>query len=90
MCFHLTADVFVVEYLAFMLSVARLIGCTPKMPWDPAQIVKIGLFLSGHAFFEHKDQGPILELVKKFFLSLVPMMLWHLRRFFLFFLRSVS
>ena len=56
-CFHLSAEnALVVDYLAFVLSVARLIGCTPKMPWNPVQIVKYWTFPLWPCFF--RTQGP--------------------------------
>ncbi|KAL7562626.1 hypothetical protein ACA910_002527 [Epithemia clementina (nom. ined.)] len=56
-CFHNTAhNLLLVDYPAFMMSVARLIGCTPKMPWSPHQLVKFWTFPLWPCFF--RTQGP--------------------------------
>jgi len=79
-CYHGTPhNKLVVDYHAFMMSVARLIGCTPNMPYNPIQIVKYWTFPLWPCFFRTKGPGVNMEacdsVVNKFgpFDALAPM-----------------
>jgi len=57
-CYHLTPhNHLVVDYHAFMVSVARLVGCTPYMPYNPIQIVKHWTFPLWPCFFRMRGPG---------------------------------
>merc|ERR1712176_414286 len=53
----------VVDYHAFMVSVARLIGCTPTMPYNPIQLVKHYTFPLWPCFFRMRGPGANMEAV---------------------------
>lgn len=57
-CYHLAPrNLLVVDYHAFMMSVARLIECTPHMPRDPLQMVKHWTFPLWPCFFRMRGPG---------------------------------
>jgi len=57
-CYHLTPhNHLVVDYHAFMVSVGRLIGCSPYMPYNPIQIVKHWTFPLWPCFFRMRGPG---------------------------------
>uniref|UniRef100_A0A7S2MNJ3 Flavin-containing monooxygenase n=1 Tax=Helicotheca tamesis TaxID=374047 RepID=A0A7S2MNJ3_9STRA len=58
-CFHLTPHYnMLVDYTAYMMSVAKLLGCTPQIPlMDPVLMVKYWTFPLWPCFFRTKGVG---------------------------------
>eukprot|EP00549_Striatella_unipunctata_P019370 CAMPEP_0118677412 /NCGR_PEP_ID=MMETSP0800-20121206/2614_1 /TAXON_ID=210618 ORGANISM="Striatella unipunctata, Strain CCMP2910" /NCGR_SAMPLE_ID=MMETSP0800 /ASSEMBLY_ACC=CAM_ASM_000638 /LENGTH=367 /DNA_ID=CAMNT_0006573085 /DNA_START=54 /DNA_END=1157 /DNA_ORIENTATION=- len=57
-CYHLAANNrLVVDYLAYMTSVAKLIGCTPKVPLSPIDMIKFWTFPMWPCFFRTQGVG---------------------------------
>eukprot|EP00797_Seminavis_robusta_P034606 Sro834_g208680.2 (333) ;mRNA; r:17394-18392 len=53
-----------VDYMAFMMSVARLIGCTPKIPMNPVEMIKYWTFPQWPCFFRSRGVGAKPEATK--------------------------
>lgn len=65
-CFHLTPHLpMLVDYMAYMMSVAKLVGCTPKaLPDTPMDAVKYWTFPLWPCFFRTQGVGAKPETAK--------------------------
>lgn len=54
-----------VDYYSFMMSVAKLVGCTPAVPWNPMDMVKYWTFPLWPCFFRTQGVGAKPEVTKQ-------------------------